>query len=411
MIWYVKVRTLPLSPASVFTLFWTSQILFMVIFCSGFLYFNYVGLIYIILCLLIFDIGYCTQIQEEDVQANDIIIDYNGSNAKRLYFIVLVFAFVALIYNIYHRGFGLENLFDFDSFLEMSNENSRKRYSGEEEGGALMRLLGVNTFACTILGGMSYYMFTGRKRFFSFISLLPMILDGLVVGAKMGIITGTFLWLIGLLLVAQLKEEELHFSLKIFLGIFIGMVAFVALLVIVMMFRLGEFDIDAMYIVFGKTISYALGHLPAFDLWFYAHEDVFPELTWGGKTFFGITNTLGVLERESGVFSDLVEVSRDGDHTNVFTVFRFLVEDFGTLGTLIYLYAMGVICRIIYNHFINKRFVYLSTTLLCGIYFFISWSFGTSIFAYATYIALLFYLYLLLKLFFRTESISCPEFQ
>ena len=409
LICFVRKRLRPLSPASVFTLFWTGQILFMVIFFSGFLYFKYIGILYMLLCLYCFDLGFCAKLPNGLNEEREVTVNYNDDKAKHIYFFVLCLSFISFFYDIYNHGFGLQNLFDLNSFMEMSNEQSVERYSGDDEGGILAKVFGINTYACAILGGMSYYMFSGRKRLLSYLSLFPLVFGGLAAGAKMGIITGTFLWLIGLLIISQLNGERLQLNYKKVLFIILGVVIFIALLIIVMMFRIGAFDLDTMYVVFGKTTSYALGHLPAFDLWFSSHEDILSELTGGGKTFFGVTNTLGLLKRESGIFGDLVEVSVDGDHTNVFTIFRFLVEDFGKIGTLIYLFIMGIVCRIIYNHFTNKRFVYLSTTLMCGIYFFISWSFVSSIFAYATYIGLMFYLYFLLKFFFRIEWNSCPQ--
>lgn len=409
LIWFVRKKVRPFSPASVFTLFWTVQILFMVIGWSGFLYFKYVGILYILLCLYCFDLGYCLKIQNRSNKVREVAVNYNGDKAKILYFFVVSLAFFALFYDIFNHGFGLQNLFDLNSFMEMSNEQSVERYSGEEEGGIVSRVLGINTYACAIIGGMSYYMFNGRKRILSFVALLPLFLSGLAAGAKMGIITGTFLWLIGLLIISQLRGVQVHISFKKIIIFLIGVIAFIALLILVMMFRIGSFDIDTMYVVFGKTISYTLGHLPAFDLWFTSHEDVLSELTGGGKTYYGITNTLGILKREGGIFTNMVEVSGDGDKTNVFTIFRFFVEDFGTIGTLIYLFIMGMVCRIIYEHFTHKRLIYLSTTLLCGIYFFISWSFVSSIFAYATYIALMFYLYFLFKILFRIEWTSCSQ--
>ncbi len=105
----------------------------------------------------------------------------------------------------------------------------------------------------------------------------------------------------------------------------------------------------------------------------------------------------------------MMEVSPYGDETNVYTIFRFFIEDFGKIGALVYLFFMGWFCRKIYDGFVHKRNLYLSTTLMCGIYFFISWSFVASIFAYATYIALMFYLYFLIKLFYRKEWTFCSS--
>jgi oligosaccharide repeat unit polymerase len=179
------------------------------------------------------------------------------------------------------------------------------------------------------------------------------------------------------------------------------------LLIVTMMFRYGSFDADTFYTASGTMISYGLGHLPAFDMWYVGNEEDWTELTFGGKTFYGITNTLGVLSREQGVFTTMYQVSPHGDETNVFTAFRFFLEDFGTIGSFVYLLAIGSLCRHIYDRFNRKKHIYFSTTLMCAIYFYISWSFATSVFAYASYILMFVYLYVLLRIIFVRTYSAC----
>lgn len=79
------------------------------------------------------------------------------------------------------------------------------------------------------------------------------------------------------------------------------------LLVLTMMFRYGSFDIDTFYTASGTLISYGLGHLPAFDMWYVGHVEDLSEFTFGGKTLYGLTNTLGILSREQGVFTKCIK--------------------------------------------------------------------------------------------------------
>lgn len=412
LIWFARKRLRPFSPASVFTMFWAAQILFIVIGWSNYLYFNYTGILYILLGLLCFDMGYLSikSVTVTPTVTSIILprIEFNKKRSEHVYYFVLMLAFTGIFYGIHSHGFSISSMFDLSSFMEMSNLNSVERYSDVDQDGIIDKIFGINACACPILGGMSFCLFEKRKRLLSFLALLPQAIGGLSQGAKMGIITGTFLWLIGLIVAAQLLNIQIKVKFRtviMLVGSFIGLLA---LLTVVMMFRIGQFDIDTMYVVFGKAISYALGQLPAFDLWFSNHEDVFSELTFGGKVFYGVTNTLGILKREGGIFENTIDVSPYGDETNVFTIFRFFIEDFGTIGALVWLFFMGWLCRKIYDSFMRKQHIYLTITLMCGIYFFISWSFVASVFAYATYIALLFYLYVLVSLFYRKANMDCP---
>lgn len=64
---------------------------------------------------------------------------------------------------------------------------------------------------------------------------------------------------------------------------------------------------------------------------------------------------------------------------------------------------MGSVCRFFYDRFRELRNVYLNATIMYAIYFYIPWSFATSVFAYATYIAMFLYLFVLLKLMFSVK--------
>lgn len=387
------------SPASLITIFWTVQILVMLTFFSNYLIFTYYGIVYICLCLFVFDSGYIlTNIIFKPKPYVQSFVSIHEDKATTIYIIMLFLAFVGVIYSIISNGFNLMALLDFQSALDMSHQNSVDRYSGEDSGGLLTKLLAINESATTVIGGFLLPVLKGKKRFLSYSAILPPIISGLTQGAKMGIITGMFLYLSGILVGYQLLDKKLKINFKIiFLGIVL-FISFLALMVVVMMFRIGKFDIDTMFVVFGKATSYALAHLPAFDIWFNSHEESIFNLTVGGKTFFGVTNFLGIMERKQGLFETMTTVSTDGSGTNVYSYFRLMVEDFGSLGSLVFLFIMGSICRIVYDNFKQKHNIYFNTVLVCGMYFFISWSFVTSVFVYTTYIVLMFYLYIIFRL-------------
>lgn len=392
------------TPAFLFTIIWTAQIVVVLFGWSNYFYFNYHGLVFILLCLLCFDLGYSIVVNKRsDTKNGKTDVIYNTRYCVYAYLFVLTVAVFSVVHSIQSRG----SFIDLNSFIEMSNQSSIDRYSGEDAGGILNKLLGVDSYTCPLLGGLMFFYFRqNRKSYFSYVSILPSVVEGLSQGVKMGIISGFFLWAIGYAVAAKLLSVQINIKLKSVFLIGIGAVAFMLLLIVTMMFRYGSFDADTFYTASGTMISYGLGHLPAFDMWYVGYEENLTELTFSGKTFYGITNTLGVLSREQGVFTTMYQVSSHGDETNVFTAFRFFVEDFGTIGSFVYLLAIGSLCRHIYDRFNRKIHIYFNATLMCAIYFYISWSFATSVFAYASYILMFVYLYILLRfIFVRTYSV------
>ena len=386
------------NPATFFTLFWSGQIIFILLGWSNYLYFNYTGIIYILFLVTCFDIGYQTIKVPSKIKGMKSY-GYSGKKSLYVYLFVLFFAFVSMLYNIVALGFNIEQLLSFDSFVEMSHDSSVDRYSGEEQGGGLVyKILAVNAYACPLMGGFMYHYFKGWKKIFSFAALLPVIIGGLAQGVKMGIITGTFLFMIGFVVSSMMLNIRINIKGRHILYAIVGVIGFLMLLMLSMMFRIGRVDLDTLQIVSGKMISYSLGHLPAFDIWFAQYHDNINNLTLGAKTFYGISNPLGILKREQGVFTVMYEVSPYGDMTNVFTVFRLIIEDFGLFGSPVYLFIMGIISKAIYTNFQLQRHIFMNATLLCAEYFFITWSFVTSIFAYTTYIAMVVYLFLLIRI-------------
>ena len=140
--------------------------------------------------------------------------------------------------------------------------------------------------------------------------------------------------------------------------------------------------------------NYAFAHLLAFDHWF--ANFTWEVFTGGQYTFFGIFNTLGLANREIGIFRDVLYIG--SLHTNVYTVFRSIVTDFSPIGGLLFMALLGFIASYAYK---KVRFSHeaepLAVTVLVMIYAFILWSFVTSVFAYASYICAFVYFYLCQK--------------
>ena len=394
---FAKNSFVAFSPARIFTYFWTFQIIFMVILWHDYLLFSYTGLLYILLCIFSFDIG-AIIVSSQKTSTNPLAkrVYYHEKYVNAIYIAVLGVSIFGTIYGILVKGFSLQTLMNLDSFLEMSNQNSIDRYSGEEEaGGVIGKITAINDYACPLVGGMLFFYY--KKKIYSVLSLVPLFFNGLAQGVKMGIITGTFMWLIGIIISLQILDKKLRIKMKHYiLSIFICL-SFFLLLIISMMFRIGRFDLDTFETASAKFVSYSLGHLPAFDMWFNKMDSESIDYTFGGKLFYGITNYLGILERKQGVFSEMYVISKGGDSTNVFTVFRLIIEDFGFFFTIPFMFIMGVITHKIYHYFLKKKNIALGVALMSAIYFFISWSFGTSVFVYTTYIVMFIYVYIICK--------------
>ena len=113
------------------------------------------------------------------------------------------------------------------------------------------------------------------------------------------------------------------------------------------------------------------------------HEN---RLWFGASTFYGICKHIGITDKNLRLYQDYIYFGRLDKtmRSNVYTLFRMLIEDFGKIGALVFLFLLGFISTktIIFIHL--RKFLFLAQTLLCSIYCEILWSFATSFWAFTS---------------------------
>jgi hypothetical protein len=142
---------------------------------------------------------------------------------------------------------------------------------------------------------------------------------------------------------------------------------------------------------------YFTAHLSVFSSWWnFVHKYGYT-VTWGQSTFFGPFAQIGLGERNAGVYSVLEDGIQGGVDSNIFTLYRGLIEDFTLPGALILLavfgYGAGYAFRCIRTGIRHP----VSTAWLTAFYVVLFWSpiinpFGytTICGAFAVYVSLLF---------------------
>lgn len=102
--------------------------------------------------------------------------------------------------------------------------------------------------------------------------------------------------------------------------------------------------------------------------------------SFGSYTFTSIYNSFGKQKNfPPGTFSDHYQYG-DQLRTNIFTIFRGLINDFGIYGTILYMYASGLIAHAFYYHLLSHKKSPISSTVFII----------TIVYIQATYLASLF---------------------
>lgn len=401
-----------LEPAGVISLLW----LFLTGAClilSHYLVLSFYGIAYILVVLIAFSIG-SSYVRTNKQTGKTRRFFFDKDRAFIIVCIVTVVGFIKPIYDLTSQGFNVFLMREIEDIVAMNNEMSVQRYSDAVETSNATQLLGVFSYAAPMLAGFCLPHFRGWKRVVCFLSLVSSIFGALTQGAKMGLLMSVFTMLTGYLVSCRSLGKRLDLANANILKWGVAVLALFATLVVSMVFRAGQVDGDTLVSVLEKFVSYALGSVPCFDSWFVMAPVSLDAHTFGAKTFWGISNFLGVLNRESGIYQEMISFGKNGldGLSNVFTIFRVLIEDFGYITPLLLAFLLGYGTKRVYVALpIQGKGRSVYQVLLMAIYAYIFWSFVTSFFAYTTYLVMLGFVWLMLYIIqyprIRHELVCC----
>lgn len=397
------------DPARYFMILWGGQVIIIYsLFHNIFLFSGY-GLVYISIACLIFSIGTLTgRFLGNHISSRDY--SYTFKDKRALFFLkfCLILALGNVVQGIYANGFNILQILSFNILLELNNAAAVSRYTTNVPSNLISQMTLVFVYLSPLYGGYLLPLLSGRKKYWCYFSILPALLISLTQAVKLGFITSVVLFSIGVL-VSSYANNNSYFRIRpiTILKISLSSVVFFSFLFLSMVFRTGKFDLDTIHEISEKFMTYAFGHLPAFDLWFAQNiGDI--KLSGGVKTFYGISNFLGMAVRKQGIFTEPCIFGKNnfsGMWTNIYTVFRFILEDFGFLGSLFMLFLTGSISGHSWLMIKKQTNILFFQTILIAILFFVLMSFLSSTFAYTSYIVTIIFMYFLLIFSFsRTEA-------
>ena len=400
------------DPARYFSIFWGVQVIFIYAFFHNNFLFSTYGLVYISIACLIFSVGTLFG-RLLGVYIPSRIYSHAFHHKRALFFlkVCIGISLINVVQGIYANGFNILQILSFKILLELNNAAAVNRYTTNTPSNIISQITLIFVYLTPLYGGYLLPLLSGKKKYWCYLSIIPALLITLTQAVKLGFITSVALWCIGVLVSAYANNNTfLKIRMATVLKVSLFSISFFVILFLSMMFRTGKFDMTTIHVISGKFINYAFGHLPAFDIWFSNNiGDIKP--TGGVKSFYGISNYLGLVERKQGVFSEFSQYGKNnysGLSTNVYTMFRFILEDFGFLGSLLMIFLSGTISGYSWLMVKKQTNILLFQTILIAMLFFVSMSFATSVWAYTSYIAMIVLMYFLLLFSFyklKTENI------
>lgn len=147
-----------------------------------------------------------------------------------------------------------------------------------------------------------------------------------------------------------------------------------ALLVIAILFsviafiRVGGISQDIRPVITAKLQVYAMGYLSGYSQWFdQSSEDASPStaLGLGAGTIAGLGAVTGGDRNDARAYGDFESLNA-GSVTNIYTIFRGLVTDFGRSGAILFLFFMGIAMSRCYEWSKNLQRLRSTLTLAIG---------------------------------------------
>ncbi len=370
------------SPA-VINIYWNAFfIIGGVIFFGNGIDWGYNGILWMILtcfsCLIGQVVGGKFQITE---------ISYKKEEKRNYLYVILVFIIlIGLIEPLFYvKGFGYSvlDLVDFNKLLQLNTEIAYDRYSGHEYNApAISAVLSIIIYMGALVGGYAFhYMKKVGGKILSVAVLLPIFFLAIITNAKVGVIASIFLWFIGWLLKSlQMKNLDRALTSRLLIiGVCVAILG-IAFLDLTMLMRIGSIDLETQLIVNKKLQEYAFGQVNSFDYWYDSYDST--NLEMGANTYMFLTNWFGITARKQGVY-DLMP----GLVSNIYTINRGIITDFGKLGGIIYWFIIGGISGITYKRVkTGTERKIISMVILGAIYFTILYGFIISPWIYSSYV-------------------------
>jgi len=394
-----------LEPAGTFAAMW----IFMfaaILLLQNFFELRFTGILFLEGCVITFVLGTIFSDSIYNPENKKSTLTFRRERALPLMLALFVGAMVNPIYSIVLHGFSLQALLSMQDLLNMNKGISEIRYAGSEAHDIVNQLFLIFCYTAPLLGGFCYRWVGKFTKVICILTLIPGMFIALTQSMKMVMMTGFIVWFTGYIVCCYSYDYAIKIRLKTMVYLILIILGFFGILFISMVFRTGEVSEKTILDISQKFVTYAIGHFHCFDVWFTSYEPT--SYSFGTKTFMGISNILGLEERSQGIYTEYMQVGKNGYYgiSNVFTCFRPLIEDFGEAGAYAVMFIMGLFSKISLKCLMSKINIFLNQTLLSAFYAYLFWSFAASFFAYTSYLAMFFIAYFLFR-FLQKESTLC----
>lgn len=368
-------------PVFLGVVFWVALVLISITGSYSFNFtFYWSGIFPIYACLLFYSIGGTLidkVFKEKNTSGSKNQADYYADILEKRFVIASSLIF---IFGVYKMVIG-NNLNYNSSISEIANSISKLRYSDGLHIPTITKIGTVLNFCAVYFAAKILVIRNNIKELI--IGVLPIIagfLNSIITASRAGLLMMLCIYVASYIanyLFYNNKPIKINFKIVFRLGVILILI--VGYFLSIQLIRGKKGLSDALPIL--KHLSvYFFGFYNGFSIWWENYNVGFFEHTWGKYTFSGILD-LFFNSRETGLFTNPIELA-PGYETNIYTIFRVLIQDFSLLISWVLAFVGGVVSTIAYYMVINKHRA--GVLLLVFFYAVLFWSHTTYIFIYNT---------------------------
>lgn len=356
-------------PAALFALFW-----FLMTFIPLVGLFdapaNPMAIMYIFLATVVFSVSslvhfrwrHAFRVNQDKPEPADY---FNTRFLRRLFVAMSAGSLLCFIWGMQAQGFTVYGM--LFTMLDTASSYAAMRYAEALESTVSARLSLVLAYMAVTIGGLLFGSARSRwqKGTTLFLSFLPAITAMLFQSAKGLLFLFVALFFAGILVTRIFTGRIYLFDAG---TVRAGAIAVAVILPLVMLSFMGRglAGIEDTSVVSASlsnyTATYAFGHLYAFADWFsyrIGYTSALPyhadPTGYGYYTFMSVFKALGSARTVPlGIYDDYY-LWGDVLNTNIFTIFRGLIIDFGLWGTMLYMFVSGLLIHLAFYMLLVSR--------------------------------------------------------
>ncbi len=318
---------------------------------------NVFSIFYIYLFILIFTISSLPFNWEKAFEKNKLKTRlmpnyFNNQYMLIIFYLLTVFIFFLILFNVFLQGINPLN-FIFD-FYHTSNKYLSMRYSGEIKTNFTTPIINILTYASVVIGSLIFMSSEKKKYSILILTFLPTVILTLITVSKGVMLFSLFLFF-GSTLIVNIYKNNFILVTKQSIRIFIILIVTLFILFIVTFISKGMFlnsnnSLDTILFLFR---SYSCAHLYAFSDWFsfYFFNNSIQVYTDGDKPigFYTFLGLYQIFSKDAiiplGLYTEYYSYNNLMT-SNIYTIFRGLIIDFGLVGSFIFALLSGFLLHL-----------------------------------------------------------------